>query len=143
MPLVVQLLCKKHVEDDITRRLQEFGVGKKSKEILAWSTTHHQMSLTSMSIKDVTGTISPRFFKWFCKTQVTDIKRSMILSVRQDAGLGVEHFYNNAFEVINRRLKSQSQQKKQNIPDFTDNNIKQLLQEKARTCEGSLIGKGA
>ena len=34
MPLAVQLLCKKHAEDDITRRLQEFGVGQKSKEIL-------------------------------------------------------------------------------------------------------------
>jgi len=32
MPLAVQLLCKKHVEDDITGTLQEFGEGKKSKD---------------------------------------------------------------------------------------------------------------
>jgi len=45
----------------------------------------------------------------------------MILSVRQDAGFGMEHFYNNVSEVINHHLKAQSQQ---NIPDFIDNNIK-------------------
>ena len=66
--------------------------------------------------KATTGTTLPKFFAWFCKTQVTDLKQSLMLPIRQDAGLGMEHFYNNASECINRRLKSQSKMKKTKHP---------------------------
>lgn len=150
MPLAVQLFCKGHVEDDIHRKLQVLGLGSKSKDILRDifgsrvtkglvdcaskdEFDHHLGGFKlkwDQAEKETTGTTSPRFFQWFCKNQVSDLKEGLLLPVRQDAGLDMEHFYNNCSECINRRLKAQSNVKKQNIPDFIEKSIKPLQKKK-------------
>lgn len=114
------LPCKKHVEDDIIRKLSDMGFNDMKMEILkdifgsdkdkekgiVDSTDEDQFVVKVISVADKWDGIEqrihsgkePKFSKYFRECIQEDMKKGMLLSTRRKAGLGDKFFFNNAQE---------------------------------------------
>jgi len=115
------LPCKKHVEDDITRKIADLGLNsikcellqdvfgderKKERGIIDIDTEEFLAKVESVSSKwdkieqDVTGK-TPEFYRYFQRNIQDEMMNGMLLPVRRRAGLKDEFFYNNVQESSN------------------------------------------
>ncbi|XP_031553337.1 uncharacterized protein LOC116290448 [Actinia tenebrosa] len=128
------LPCKKHVVDDITRKVNELGLNKACNEILkdifgcernkekgiVDTTSDDEFLAKAMSVTDKWDgmeiekkkTDSPEFSHYFRTYIQEDLKNGMLLGARRKAGLGDEFFYNNAQECSNFKYKSKIRESK-------------------------------
>lgn len=127
------IACKKHVEDDIKRKITDLGLNSirhelvhdifgneytKEKGIID-SETEDEFLAKVESVcnkwdrieEGLTGK-TPQFSSYFQRNIQDDMKNGMLLPVRRRAGLQNEFFYNNAQESSNFVLKSKIQEKK-------------------------------
>ena len=113
------LPCKKHLEDDITRKIADLGLSAVQKEILedifgsdtklekgiidSESGEDFLAKVESVSAKwdkleeDITKK-DPGFSRYLQRHVDEDMKNGMLLPVRRKAGLNDEFFYNNGQE---------------------------------------------
>ena len=127
------LPCKKHVKDDITRKIADLGLTsikcellqdvfgdewKKERGIIDSETTEEFLAkVESVSSKwdkieqDVTGK-TPEFSRYFQRNIQDDMMNGMLLPVRRKAGLKDEFFYNNVQESSNFVYKSKVKEMK-------------------------------
>ena len=127
------LPCKKHVEDDIVRKIADLGLTSVRKEILedifgndfnkekgiidSESPEEFVAKVESISSKwdkleeDITGK-DPKFSQYFQRYIEDDMKNGMLLPIRRSAGLKDSFFYNNAQESSNSALKSKVKETK-------------------------------
>ena len=127
------LPCKKHVEDDISRKIADLGLNAIKAEILedifgcdkkmekgiidSERTEEFIAKVESVCTKwDKLETEivdkSPQFSAYFRKHIEDDMKTGMLLPTRRRAGLRDEFFYNNAQESSNFVYKSKIREKK-------------------------------
>lgn len=130
------LPCKKHVEDDITRKLTDLGLNDMKKEVLkdifgsdkdqekgiVDSTCEDEFVAKVISVADKWERLEqslhpgnePQFANYFRTCIEEDMKEGMLLSTRRKAGLDDEFFYNNAQECSNFKYKSKILEEKMN-----------------------------
>ena len=86
---------------------------------------------------------SPTFFNWFVKEKSSDIITSMLLPLREAAGLGSppSPFYTNASESLNNMLHAKVQYKKSQWHDFNES-MKELIKETYNLVELAVIDIG-
>ena len=119
---------KKHVEDDVIRKLAELGVvgpareeilkdifGNEKEKVLGLIDSESEESFDDKLLaliaewdkREETSKANkePAFSTYFKSHIAKEMKRKMILPVRRQAGLGDEFFYDNATESINHRFK--------------------------------------
>ena len=129
------IVCKKHTENDIQRKMTALGIGPQARgEYLKDIFGDHKQnmaglidassaedfdtklhSLTSVwekREKEARGTSQPEFSRYFATYLAEEMKEKMILPVRREAGLGDEFFYDNAVESINRKFKTKIREQK-------------------------------
>lgn len=128
------LPCKKHVEDDIARKLVELGMKDEKDEILMDifgsernqqkglidSTSEDEYFAKVISVTEKWDTLerkktphkAPEFSVYFRRHIEDDMRERMLLHVRRSAGLGDEFFYNNGQECSNFKYKSKIREKK-------------------------------
>ena len=131
-PLATWLSCKKHVEDDVARKLTELRIGElEKKEFLldifgsdarkemglidASSSQEFDARLESlypvwvkreMEARGLSKEATTEFYPYFLTYVATDMKTTMIKSVREKVGLGENFFYDNDPESMNDRIKT-------------------------------------
>ena len=134
LPFVSSLFCKKHVVDDINRKMSEdlgyiplserkeilahiFGCEKRKEKGLidAVSEEEFDRKLLVLSRKWDNLEMSmrnepPQFSACFRKFIAEDMKKDMILAVRQAAGLNDNFFFNNTSESTNFHYKNKIKQ---------------------------------
>ena len=128
------LPCKKHVEDDIQRKLSDLGKSVLKDEILKdifGDESHKEKGIVDCNNDDkflakvMTATkkwdalerskfpgTDPVFSNYFESFVQDDLRTGMLLPVRRRAGLRDEHFYNNAQECANFKFKSRIRESK-------------------------------
>ena len=122
------LPCKKHVEDDISRKLSDLGSGAMKDEVLkdifGDDKNKEKGIVDSMSQDEFLAKViavtekwdvleksnhpdkEPTFSEYFRANIEEDMKNGMLLSVRRNVGLDDEFFYNNGQECANFKYKS-------------------------------------
>ena len=126
------LPCKKHVEDDITRKIADLGLTSIKNEILedifgnevkkekgiidSESTDEFMAKVESVSSKweeleEHLGK-EPKFAAYFERHIANDMKNGMLLPVRRRAGLKDDFFYNNVQESSNAVFKNKVKEQK-------------------------------
>ena len=129
------LPCKKHVEDDIGRKISDLGLKDMTMEVLkdifgcdknqekgiVDSADEEEFVAKVNSVvdklwdhleKSLHPAKEPQFAKYFRDCIEDDMKEGMLLPTRRDAGLNDEFFYNNAQECSNFKYKSKIQEAK-------------------------------
>lgn len=127
-PVAQVIVCKKHAEDDVTKKLTSLGItgearGKFMKDIFGSETTNEKGLIDCLSAAEFDAkvlhlkpewkkrkmearkTSKPEFSHYFDVYLSHEMKEKMILPVRRKVGLGDEFFYDNATESINHRFK--------------------------------------
>ena len=120
-PLATWLSSKKHVEDDVTRKLDDLRVGDLGKKeflldifgsdarkemglIDASSSQEFDARLESlypvwvkreMEARGLSKEATTEFYPYFLTNVATDMKTTMVKSVREKVGLGENFFYDN------------------------------------------------
>ena len=86
---------------------------------------------------------SPVFFDWFIKEKSADVKNSMLLPLREAAGLGSppSPYYTNASESLNNMLHAKVQFKKSQWHGFNES-MKELVKESYNLVELAVIDSG-
>lgn len=84
-----------------------------------------------------------RFCEWLQKSKIDVIRRTMLRSVREEAGLGCppDTFYTNASECINSVIKVKVQYKRNELPQFIKK-MDELCEEQQREVERAVIQRG-
>lgn len=128
------LPCKKHVEDDISRKLTDLGKGamkyevlkdifgnNKNKERGIVDSTSQDNFLAKVIVvterwdaldKSNHSDEEPAFSEYFRVNIEEDMKNGMLLPVRRDVGLDDEYFFNNGKEFANFKYKSKIREEK-------------------------------
>ena len=127
-PVAWVIVCKKHAEDDVDRKLTSLGINGEARDnfmrdIFGRESTKEKGLIDSLSEVEfdsklmkprpkwekreieACSTSKPEFVHYFDVYVAQEMKEKMILSVRGEAGLGDEFFFNNASESINHRYK--------------------------------------
>lgn len=127
-PIATFVICKKHGEDDVNRKLTTLGINgqarddfmadifgnERRKELgLIDSRSPEEFDTKLFELEEVwndrerksRSTTKPEFLQYFKSYVAKDMKDKMILPVRRRAGLGDNFFYDNATESINHRYK--------------------------------------
>lgn len=83
------------------------------------------------------------FCRWFVKNKVDVIRKSMLRSVREEAGLGSppEPFYTNSSECVNSIIKMKVGYKRNELPQFVAK-LRELCDEQEREVERAVIRRG-
>jgi len=86
---------------------------------------------------------SPVFFDWFVKEKSIDVKNSMLLPLREAAGLGSppSPFYTNTSESLNNMLHAKVQFKRSQWHEFNES-MKELIKESYNLVELAVIDSG-
>lgn len=130
------LPCKKHIEDDIIRKLTDLGLNEMKLEVLKdifGSDKEKEKGIVDSSCEDefvakvnsvaekweglercLHSGKEPQFAKYFRDHIEEDTKEGMLLSTRRNAGLDDQFFYNNAQECSNFKYKSKVLEEKMN-----------------------------
>ena len=134
--IATNLYCKKHVEDDIRRKLATLPhltsavkntilsdiFGSERKEMRRLIDCESEKDFDELSYlcclkwdnleRQCGKSQTPQVSRYFKKFIEQDMKNGMILSKRRLAGLGDNFFYNNSTESINFRFKNKIREKK-------------------------------
>ena len=134
--IATNLYCKKHVEDDIRRKLATLPhltsavkktilsdiFGSERKEMKGLIDCENEKDLDELSYLcclkwdklecQCDKSQPPKVSRYFKRFIEQDMKNGMILSKRRLAGLGDNFFYNNSTEPTNFRFKNKIRQKK-------------------------------
>lgn len=136
LPIVNFLSCKRHVEDNIKRKMALININDETKsDILAdifgkrrtkekglidcESNEEFDAKLLSLmdkwngAEKKCTRCDEAKFHTYFLAHIASDMKAKMLLPVRRSAGLGDKFYYNNCPESMNSSLKKEVQKQKQ------------------------------
>ena len=168
-PLATWLWCKKHVEDDVTRKLFDLRIGElERKEFfldIFGSDVRKEMGLVDssspeefdsrldslypvwvqreMDSRGVSREATIEFYSYFLTYIATDMKTTMIKPFREKVGLGENFFLDNDPESINDRIKKRKGKGSRKLPraDCVDL-LQQLSQEQQRNAERALIKEG-
>ena len=167
-PEAVHLRCFRHFRANVISKLKTLGVSSDMvdhymKDIFGATTDGlHEIGLVDSSteeefdhrLQDLQGTWNshersvnphhvPSFFNWFVKEKAGDIKSSMLLSLREAAGLGSppSPFYTNANEALNSMLHEKVKYKKSQWHEFNES-MKELVTESYRLVELAVIDMG-
>ena len=168
-PLATWLSCKKHVEDDVTRKLDDLRVGALDKKeflldifgsdarkemglIDASSSQEFDAHLESlypvwvkreMEARGLSKEATTEFYPYFLTNVATDMKTTMIKSVREKVGLGENFFYDNGPESMNDRIKKRKGKGSRNL-SWTEcvDLLQSLSEEQERNAERALIDEG-
>ena len=83
------------------------------------------------------------FVTWFHRYKYSVIKKTMLKSVRRNAGLGDPPtlFTTNASESVNSLLKNRMDYKKNELSEFLDK-LKSLIDNQEKEMEKAIIGRG-
>ena len=83
------------------------------------------------------------FCSWFRKNKEVVVRDTMLLPVREEAGMGSppEPFYTNSSECINNVLKVKVDYKRTQLTLFVDK-LRQLVEEQQREVEKAVVGCG-
>ena len=134
-PVARVIVCKKHAEDNIDRKLTSLGITgearhKYMKDIFGSDASKEKGLIDCLSPEEFDAkllrlrpewekremeacqTSNPEFMHYFDVHLAQEMKEKMILSVRREAGLGDEFFYDNTTESINHRYKTAIRNKK-------------------------------
>ena len=114
MPDLKLLLCKRHVEENVTSFLEKRNIAQAAKTDILDDIFKDLINCSSESefvkelyqIKCRWDETDPNIFTWFNRYQSTSFKESLIKCHRDAAGLQGKHFYNNACESMNRLMKT-------------------------------------
>ena len=138
------LPCKKHVEDAISRKIDDLGLKDIKNEVLLdifGSDKRKERGIVdSLDEEEFTAKVdslvekwksmekvifperTPRFADYFRDHIEEDMKDGMLLSTRRKAGLKDDFFYNNAQECSNFKYKSKIREAKvSNTPGYRPN----------------------
>ena len=163
-PRAIHVLCKKHMEDDIQRKLTHLGITGNYKidfiKDIFGSAAEHQSGMVDCTdasefrqklaeFKDTwesrerlaRDSNSCSFFSWFEKYQAKDIEEKMLLNIRRNAGLGDEFFLNNDVESSHHALKHSCHHKLSDWPTFVKK-LRELVDRQQRDVERSLVNTG-
>ena len=134
----VFLPCKKHIEDDISRKLSDLSKSAIKNEVLRdifgdernkekgiVDSTSQVIAVTDKwdsTEKSNHPDKEPIFSDYFRRNIEEDMKNGLILSVRRSVGLGGEFFYNNGQECANFKCKSKIKESNtQTTPGYRPN----------------------
>ena len=160
-PVARIVVCKKHAEDDVCRKLIELGINEKVRNEFMWdifgnestkelglidSESEDDFEIKLLSLMELWNqrecisrdTTSPEFYNYFKSYVAKDMKEKMILQARRAAGLGDEFFYDNATESINHRFKVHIRQSKEVVDLTGSRNLDCTLFEACQIYNGML-----
>ena len=90
--------------------------------------------------RSVTPHHVPTFYNWFVKEKAKDVKSSVLMSLRESAGLGgpPSPFYTNANASLNSMLHWKVKYKKSQWHEFNES-MKELVKESYRLVELAVV----
>ena len=168
LPEATHLRCFRHFRANLVSKLTSLGlpsevINQYMKDVFGRTTEGvHEVGLVDMTNEEefeqriealhetwdqqemsVVPHRSPTFFNWFVKEKSSDIKSSMLLPLREAAGLGSppSPFYTNASESLNNMLHVKVQYKKSQWHDFNES-MKELIKETYNLVELAVIDIG-
>ena len=163
-PASTWVLCKKHVGDNVRRKLTSRGITDKNQELFvsdifgdaerqksglvdSSSCAHFDDRVQALkerwdekelSIRNVEGA---QFHSWFLKYKSDEIKEKMLYPLRSDIRLGFDFYYNNANESINNSVKRKDYERCKDIVEFADE-IREIKDIQQRNVEHAVIVEG-
>ena len=167
-PKAVHLRCFRHFRANLVTKLTVLGMPSETvdqymKDIFGRTIDGiHQVGLVDCSTEEefdhklqvlqetwnlrersVTPHHVPTFYNWFVKEKAKDVKSSMLMSLREAAGLGSppSPFYTNANESLNSMLHHKVTYKKSQWHEFNES-IKELVKESYRLVELAVVDIG-
>lgn len=148
MPGLGHMLCKKHLEDNVSEYLSNKSVpGTERQKVLsdifgylACCKNEEEYEVSLSEVKRKWDKINVDLYPWFIRYQSNAFKRSMLSTERQRAGLGDKFFYNNANESVNKLIKDRVS-RKTSLTEFVKH-WESLSQEQQNNCERAMIGAG-
>ena len=155
------IICTKHVRDNVIHKLTEMGVGRKEKLVIcndifgdgkgatrlinAENEESFDVELLDLKRKwlDEDKILNgKRFVEYFCRCIAQDMKSSMITPVRKSAGVSDGcYYYNNDNESLNAKMKRKVERKRNDWSTFVQL-MKEMEQEQSRNVERSLFDEG-
>ena len=164
MPEAKNIICTKHVRDNIERKLAEIGVGRNSKtafcqdifggkdkeegliNAMDCASFDEQLSGLEKEWKDrelASGINRPStFFDYFRRHVAADMKTSMISPVREMAGVAPgKVYFNNDNESVNAKIKKFVQRKRNDWPSFVSA-MKELISMQSRNVDRAVFNEG-
>jgi len=167
-PEAIHLRCFRHFRANVTNKLKSIGMSSNViddyvKDIFGTTVDGvHEIGLVDASSEEefdhklqdieaiwnvrersVNPHYEPSFFNWFVKEKADDIKSSMLMSLREAAGLGSppSPFYTNDNEALNSMLHEKVKYKKSQWHEFNES-MKELVTESYRLVELAIIDMG-
>lgn len=164
-PASTWVLCKKHVEDNVRRKLTSMGISQPANqqpfisdifgnaenskkglvdcsspsqfddELDALICVWDQRELNLPNVEEA------QFHTWFLRYKADDIKERMLYSVRRDLGLGFNFYYNKANESINNSVKRKKDYKRcKDVVEFAEE-IREIKDIQQRNVERAILAK--
>ena len=164
-PASTWVLCKKHVEDNLRRKLTSLGITssnqqpfiadifgnvENSKRGLADCSSPAQFDNELEALKahwnqkelSIRNVEEAQFHSWFVKYKAEEMKEKMLYPVRNDIGLGYDYYFNNANESINNTVKRKKDYKRcKDVVEFADE-VREIKDIQQRNVERAIIGEG-
>ena len=168
LPEAIHLRCFRHFRANLVSKLTSLGlpsdvINQYMKDVFGKTTEGvHEVGLVDMMNEEefeqriealhetwdqremsVAPHRSPMFFNWFAKEKSSDLKSSMLLPLREAAGLGSppSPFYTNTSESLNNMLHAKVQFKKSQWHEFNES-MKELIKETYNLVELAVIDVG-
>ena len=163
----LNVLCLRHVTDDLRRKMTDLGLSDRAKSqyiheifgdtssninrclqnCLADSGTREEFEDRLKCLQDVWNSREksarncdkPQFYNWFCKHAAVDIREKC--AYLQGRHVVYSHYYNNANESINAKLKRIVGKRILSWSEFFDV-LKELAESQERNVERALIRRG-
>ena len=164
LPEATHLRCFRHFRANLATKLTSLGlpseiINQYMKDIFGKTVAGvHEVGLVDMANEEFEQRIkslhetwnqremsvaphrSPVFFDWFIKEKSADVKNSMLLPLREAAGLGTP-YYTNTSESLNNMLHAKVQFKKSQWHGFNES-MKELVKESYNLVELAVIDSG-
>ena len=156
--------CKKHIEDDMTRKMSALGMDVAEQQTVLkdiFGSVQDQEkglvdSLNSAEFDEKVEVLkavwNPQFRHYFVTYVADDVKEGMSPQIRRTIGLKDDFYYNNALECQNFRYKQKIQEmKKENLPGVKVSQCSWLeaiqtyqamLHETRNNLQRAIIGRG-
>ena len=164
-PASTWVLCKKHVEDNVRRKLTSLGITtsnqqsfitdifgnvENSKRGLADCSSPAQFDDELAALKghwdgkelSIRNVEEAHFHSWFVKYKAKEMKEKMLYPFRKNIGLGYDYYFNNANESMNNTVKRKMDYKRyKDVVEFADE-VREIKDIQQRNVERAIIGEG-
>ena len=164
MPRAGNILCTKHVRENIEMKLTKLGVGQMAKRAFCrniFGDSENQRGLfhasNEVSFDEQLSALEKEraerelaagkkkggnFFEYFRRKVANDMKKCMIAPVRQQGGLlPTTLYYNNNNKSINSKIKREMQGRRCDWPTFVKT-MKQITAKQQRNVDRAVSDKG-